>query len=32
MNLRLYFFVSGVNQVEWERELSPSFPFATPGV
>ena len=30
MNLRFYFFVSGVNQVEWERELSPRVPFITP--
>ena len=32
MNLRFYRFVSGVNQVEGEREVSPRFPFITPGV
>ena len=32
VNLRFYLFVSGVNQVEWGRELSQRFPFVTPGV
>ena len=32
VNLRLYLFVSGVNQVEWESEVSPRFPFFTPSV
>ena len=32
MNLRFNLFVSGVNQVKFEREASPRFPFVTPGV
>ena len=31
-NLRFYLFVSGVNQMEWEREVSPKFPFVNPEV
>ena len=31
LNLRLYRFISGVNQEERERELSPGFPFVIPG-
>ena len=27
MNIRFYLFVSGVNQVELEREVSPRFPY-----
>ena len=29
VNLRFYFFVSGVDQVEWGREVSPKCPFVT---
>ena len=32
VNLRFYLFASGVKQVEWEREVSPRFPFVTRGV
>ena len=32
MNLRFYLFVSGVNQVELEREVSPRYPSVTSGV
>ena len=31
-NLRLFLFVSSVNQIERGREMSPRFPFVTPGV
>ena len=27
MNIRFYLFVSGVNQVELEKEVSPRFPY-----
>ena len=32
VNLRFYLFVSGVNHIEWEREVSPRFPFVNPGI
>ena len=31
MNLKFYFFVSGVNQVEWGGEVSPRIPLVTTG-
>ena len=32
MNLRFYLFLSGVNQVKLDVEVSPRFPFVTLGV
>ena len=32
VNLKFYLSLSGFNQVEWGREMSPRFPFPTPGV
>ena len=32
LNLRFYLYVSGVNQVEHEMEVSPRFPFVNLGV
>ena len=32
VNLKFYLFISGVNQVEWKREVNPRFPFVNLGV
>ena len=32
VHLKFYLSLSGFNQVEWGREMSPRFPFPTPGV